>query len=43
MRVKYERMIDELKKNLMSDREFVQKELQRKVEELEKLLKETKE
>ena len=36
MRQKYEKIIDDLKKNSMNDREFVQKELQRRIEELEK-------
>ncbi len=39
---KYEKIIDDLKKNSMNDREFVQKELQKRIEELEKQLKEAR-
>lgn len=35
--------MEELKRNSYSDREFVQKELQKKIEELERTLKERKE
>mmetsp|Transcript_15258 Transcript_15258/g.11094 ORF Transcript_15258/g.11094 Transcript_15258/m.11094 type:complete len:95 (+) Transcript_15258:1847-2131(+) len=35
-REKYEKIIEDLKKNSMSDREFIQKEMQRRIEELEK-------
>ena len=42
MRQKYERMIEEMKKNSMNDREFVQKELQRRIDELEKEIKDLK-
>lgn len=36
-------MIDEMKRNSLNDREFVQKELQRKIDELEAQLKKLKE
>ena len=35
LKAKYERMIEELKRNSDSDKEFVQKELQKRIEELE--------
>jgi len=35
--------MDELKRNQMNDREFIQKELQRKIDDLERQIKELKE
>jgi hypothetical protein len=35
-------MIDEMKRNSMNDREFVQKELQRKIDELEREIRDLK-
>ena len=40
LREKYERMIEELKKNAANDRDFLMKEMQRKIEELENEIKE---
>jgi hypothetical protein len=34
-KTKYEKIIDEMKKNLASDRDFLQKELQKRIEQLE--------
>jgi hypothetical protein len=36
MRNKYERMIEELRKNTMNDKEFVQRELTKRIDELER-------
>lgn len=36
LKEKYERMIEDLKKNSMNDREFVQRELQKRIDELER-------
>ena len=33
---KYEKIIDEMKRNSMNDREFVQRELQKRIDELER-------
>jgi hypothetical protein len=36
MRLKYEKMIEELKRSQMNDKEFLQKEVLRKIDELER-------
>ena len=36
MREKYERMMEELKRNAANDREFLKKEMERKIADLEK-------
>lgn len=38
-RLKYEKMIDEMKRNSLNDREFVAKELQKRIDQLEAELK----
>jgi hypothetical protein len=43
MRLKYERMIEELKRSQMNDKEFLQKEMLRKIDELERQIKDLKE
>lgn len=42
MKQKYERMIDEMKRNSMSDREFIQRELHKRIDELERQIKDMK-
>jgi DNA repair exonuclease SbcCD ATPase subunit len=42
LRLKYEKMIDDLKRSQMNDKEFIQKELQRKIDDLERQIKDLK-
>lgn len=42
MRIKYESLIEEMKRNSLNDREFVQKELLKKIDILEKEIRDLK-
>ena len=42
MREKYERMMEELKRNAANDRDFLKKEMERKIADLEKEIQELK-
>ena len=36
MKAKYEKIIEDMKRNQLNDREFIQKELQKRIDELER-------